>query len=282
MIIAVAGLGLIGGSICKTLKKHTAHTVLGLDADADAAKQAKDCGAVDEIIDKNGLCRADITFVCMHPKTTVGFISENISEFAPGSVVSDVCGVKQYIIDSVEAKLYKAGINFVGTHPMAGREFSGFAYTLDDLFDNASFIITKTEKTSPQACEKLKRLAGEMRFKEVVFSTPAEHDRNIAFTSQLAHIVSNAYIKSPQAVSEHGFSAGSFLDLTRVAKLNAPMWTELFLANAKNLSEEIETIMNHLSEYKAALDDKNAEYLTALLKDGSDRKEYTLKNSQKK
>lgn len=188
------------------------------------------------------------------------------------SIVIDVCGVKEAIVSSVSEPLSKRSVNFVGTHPMAGREFSGFSYSTDNLFDNASFIITKTPVTNPIAISFLSDFAKALSFKSVVITTPAEHDRIIAFTSQMAHIVSNAYVKSPMLYKYKGFSAGSFVDLTRVAALNEAMWTELFMFNRKAILEEIDNIITHLTEYRDAISDSDADKLKKLLKDGSDLK----------
>ena len=155
---------------------------------------------------------------------------------------------------------------------MAGREFSGFAYSVADLFDPASLILTVTELTQDSAVKEIAALAEEMHFREVVLSTPEEHDRIIAYTSQLAHVVSNAYIKSPTERMERGFSAGSFKDLTRVARLNPQMWTSLFLLNREPLLFEIDTLIRHLGEYRDALQQKNKEKLFQLLEEGSELK----------
>lgn len=277
MKIAVVGLGLIGGSICKTLKKCTDHTVYGYDIDSSVIDMAIKCNAIDFELQLNALDDIDLTFVCLHPNLTIDFILNNKYSFKKGSIVADVCGVKKYISDAVEIPLCECGVNFVGTHPMAGRQFSGFKYTTDTLFDGASFIITKTDNTDEQSALLIRDLAKKMGFGKIVTATCDEHDRNIAFTSQLAHVVSNAYIKSPTALMEYGFSAGSFLDLTRVAYLNASMWTELFMANSENLSNEIGIIIDSLKEYKDALDKNDACTLKDLLQKGSDIKEQTLK-----
>ena len=274
--IAVVGMGLIGGSFCKTLKKNTSHTVYGIDRDSNTQQKALAEGAVDEIIATNRLSECDICIVALHPQQTIDFILQNLSEFKAGSVVFDVCGVKKSIADAVERPLFEKGVLFVGTHPMAGREFSGYEYALDTMFDNASFIITKTENTDVSALEIVRNLAQEMRFKRTVISTPELHDSVIAFTSQLAHVVSNAYIKSPTLQQRSGYSAGSFLDMTRVAKLNEDMWTSLFMMNRKPLVTELDTIIENLTKYREALEESDATRLKELLKEGRIIKENSL------
>lgn len=274
MKISVIGLGLIGGSICKTIKKKTNHSVYGFDTDVYTMKDALldiDGKATNEII-----AESDIVFVCLHPTKTIDYIIKNASVFKPDSIVCDVCGIKSDIIEKVEPVLKEKGVTFIGTHPMAGREHSGYEYSLDNLFDNAYFIITPTEFTPSDKIKKVQTLAAEMNFKEVVISTPKEHDEIIAYTSQLAHVVSNAYVKSPSLLKEKGFSAGSFLDLTRVAKLNENMWTDLFMRNKTALLFELKNIIERLKEYETALENDDYQSLLNLLKDGRVLKEKSL------
>ena len=279
MNIAVVGLGLIGGSLCKTLKEKCSYTILGFDTDSDVCKKALEEKCVDEIIEKEKLGEADVTFVCLHPETTVKFIKKNAPLFKKNSIVCDVCGVKEYITEKCEGILKKNSVYYVGTHPMAGREFSGFDYSQDSLFEGADFIITKTDNTNKDAVEKIASLAKEMGFGEVVYSTPEEHDRIIAYTSQLAHIVSSAYIKSPTLEKQPGFSAGSFLDMTRVAKLNEKMWASLFLMNRKAIKFELDMLIAHLKQFRSAIKYEDDEELVRLLADGRKRKEKNLKEN---
>lgn len=272
MNIVVVGMGLIGGSFCKCLKKHTQHCVYGWDINKESLKEALSQEAIDDIADPTTLHSADVTVVCLYPEQTIQFVKDHCSEFRKGSILIDTCGIKSYVVSMLEPLLADVGVRYVGTHPMAGREFSGFAYSVADLFDPASLILTITERTPDSAVKEVAALAEEMRFHEVVISTPEEHDRIIAYTSQLAHVVSNAYIKSPTERMERGFSAGSFKDLTRVARLNPEMWTSLFLLNREPLLFEIDTIIGHLKEYRDALQQSDKEKLFWLLEKGSERK----------
>lgn len=276
MKIAVVGLGLIGGSFCKAIKKYTDHRVFGIDNNSDAIQMALDCGAIEREILPEELCEMDFTIVSLHPEQTIAFILQHLSDFKKGSLVMDTCGVKTTIVNAVAGPLSEQGVIFVGAHPMAGREFSGFAYSLDCLYEDASFIITPDETTPAHTVEFITYFAKKLQFGKVVISTPQEHDRVIAFTSQLAHIVSNAYIKSPSLQQQSGFSAGSFLDLTRVAKLNEDMWTSLFLMNQQPLLFEIDTIIKKLQEYRQAIAQDDAQTLHDLLKEGRILKENSL------
>lgn len=276
MTIQVVGLGLIGGSLCKTIKKRTSHRVLGMDRDPAAVEKARAAGAIDGEGSPDTLEEADLTMVCLYLEGTISFLLDNRDRFRKGSIVMDVCGVKGAVVSAAAGPLKEAGVRFVGCHPMAGREFSGFDYAKDDLFDGASFILTPTRETDPAAVETLRALALDLGFGKAVVSTPEEHDRIIAATSQLAHVASNAYIKSPTLRHQAGFSAGSYLDLTRVAKLSEDMWTSLFLLNRDALLYEVDTLIGSLAQYRDALSAGDAPRLKALLREGRELKEEDL------
>lgn len=276
MNIAVVGLGLIGGSFCKALKKHTFHHIMGMDTNEDTIKKALETGAIDEEITPEHLAEANLTIICLYPEAIVNFVKSNADNFKKGSIVIDSCGVKEYVVNECTDVLAERGVIFVGTHPMAGREFSGFDYSTDNLYDGASFIITPTENTPQIAVDLLQTLASSLGFGKAVVSTPKKHDEVIAYTSQLAHVVSNAYVKSPTMLNFDGFSAGSFQDLTRVAKLNEYMWSELFLCNKSALLNEINCILDCITEYRDAIRDSDRERLIKILRDGRELKEKSL------
>lgn len=276
MIIAIVGLGLIGGSLAKSIKLNTNHTVYGIDTSVTTIEKALFENSIDKCISVNQLEIADLTFVCLYPEATVDFILANIKNFKSQSIVSDICGIKDYVSGNVAISLWQNDINYVGTHPMAGKEFSGYEYSSVDLFNGASMIITRVEHTNQESVATVKQLALQLKFAKVVEVNPVQHDIVIAFTSQLAHIVSSAYIKSPTATEEYGFSAGSFKDLTRVAKLNPEMWTSLFLKNKEPLIYEIDNIIKHLLEYRDTIEQGDKTQLYNLLEDGSLKKEKSM------
>lgn len=277
MNIAVVGLGLIGGSFCKTLKKHTFHRIMGIDRDPETIRKALESGAIDEEIPPERLSEANLVIICLYPEAIVEFVKQNAGFFKKGGIVTDSCGVKEYVVSKCTSILDKEGVIFVGTHPMAGREFSGFDYATDDLFEGASYIITPSEDTPQIAVDLLQTLAGSLGFGKAVVSTPKRHDEIIAYTSQLAHVVSNAYVKSPTMLNFDGFSAGSFQDLTRVAKLNEYMWSELFMCNREALLKEIDCILDRITEYRDAIRDNDLERLIEILRDGRELKEESLR-----
>lgn len=281
MKIAIIGLGLIGGSMAKAIKKNTDYPVYAYDIDKSAVSAAIQQEAIDGGFELDVLNTFDLIILGLYPDVTISFVTEHAGDFKKGAVVIDTCGVKQTVVASCEKILSDNGVYYLGCHPMAGREYSGFEYSLDNLFEKASFIYTPTENTPQSIVRFVTDFAKEIGFLRCTKATPKEHDEVIAFTSQLAHIVSSAYVKSPALEKQFGFSAGSFKDLTRVAKLNEGMWTTLFLMNKEPLLEEIDHIIYHLKEYREAIERNDDKTLCELLKVGRELKEYSNdKNSE--
>ena len=279
MKITVIGLGLIGGSICKAIKKYTSHEVLGYGRNKVTLQKALDCNAIDSIT--ASLDIADITIVCTPPDNAFKFMQDNACNFKKGSIVADVCGIKgQYVVDTSRV-LKSCGVNFVGTHPMAGKERYGFDNSTADLFLKANFIVTPVDDTDENSLNTIVKLAQDIGFGRVIHATPFNHDKVIAYTSQLAHIVSNPYVKSPTMDIEFGFSGGSFQDMTRVATVNEEMWTDLFFSNRECLLNEVDILLKNLQEYKVALEENNPEMMKNLLHDGRVLKENNLKKHGK-
>lgn len=275
MKIGIAGLGLIGGSILKSIRKSTLHACFGYNRTQKVLDEAR--SYLDGVLDEKTMSDMDIVFVCYTPQATIDYILRNLHNFKRGAIIADICGIKQFVVNSLEAPLKEKGVHFVGCHPMAGKEVSGFGNSSAELFMGASFIITPTEKTDGNAVEEIKKLALTIGFSSVTLSSPKQHDEIISFTSQLAHIVSNAYIKSPRLKDFRGFSAGSFQDLTRVARLDSAMWAEIFLLNKKPLIAELDRVINDLEKYKDALQDGDNKKLQELLEEGNALKLSTLK-----
>lgn len=271
MKIAIIGLGLIGGSMAKAIKENTGNTVYGTDLNDTVVKKARLIGAIDDALTDKLLAECDLTLIALYPQAAIRFIEEKQEIFKKQSIVLDCCGVKRIVCNQAEPIALKQDFVFMGGHPMAGLEHSGFDHAQKALFQNASMILTPT-KGNIQDVEKVKDLFTSIGFTNIQVATPEEHDEMIAFTSQLAHVVSSAYIKSPAAMRHKGFSAGSYKDLTRVAKLNEDMWTELFLDNPDFLAEEIDGIADRLKEYSRAIKEKDAKTLRQLLKDGREKK----------
>lgn len=271
MEIGIVGLGLIGGSLAKAISQNTDHTVYGFDISDTVVKKAVLVDAIEQPLTDELLPHCDITIVALYPQATIDYVKAHADLFKKDSIVLDCGGVKGIVCDELMPLAEEKGFLFIGGHPMAGLEHSGFTYAKKSLFNNASMIFTPT-KGPIEKIEILKGLFTAIGFTNIEIATPSDHDRKIAFTSQLAHVVSNAYIKSPTAMVHAGFSAGSYKDLTRVAKLNEHMWTELFLENADNLVNEIDGLIDELTKYSTAIKENDADTLRELLKDGREKK----------
>ena len=271
--VLIAGLGLIGGSMAKAIRANTDYRVVGHDISGKVLSDARYLGDIDEIADEHSVSEADIILVGLYPVPTVEYILSNLGRMKKNCIVVDLCGVKQYVCDLVTPEARAHGVQFIGGHPMSGREFSGFEYAKADLFQGASMILVPNESATEDALAGMESFFKALGFGRVVRTTAERHDRMIAFTSQLAHVVSSAYIKSPEALLHSGYSAGSYKDLTRVARLNEQMWTELFLRNAGPLVREIDEMILHLQEYRNAIVSGHDDELKQLLREGRERKE---------
>lgn len=272
MITGVVGLGLIGGSIAKAYKQ-AGWTVLGIDTDKPIENFAIMSGTLDGSLDSESIKKCDLIHIAVSPVGAIQFMEQNAAKFTKECVVIDNCGTKRKVCQAGFKLAREHGYIYAGGHPMAGTHLSGFKNSKAALFFGASMIIVPSACDNIELLEKIKELLSPMGLKNIVIATADEHDRMIAFTSQLAHVVSNAYVKSPTALNHRGYSAGSFKDLTRVAWLNENMWTELFLENRENLLRETRILIENLDQYANALEENDAEKLKALLRDGRIAKE---------
>ncbi len=268
MNITIVGLGLIGGSLAKATKSRTLHTVMGCDLDEEVKLFARLTGAIDRNFDAEALSESDLILLALRPRAAIAWMQEYAPNIADTAVVVDMCGTKRTVCDQLGKIAKEHGFIYVGGHPMAGKELGGFVNASDTLFDGASMILTPDSSIDMKTLEMLKNYFTDIGFANLTFSNPEEHDQIIAYTSQLAHIVSGAYVKSPTAAKRRGFSAGSFKDMTRVARLDEEMWTELMLQNRDYLCKELNTLIEKLSEYKTALQENDADALRECLKEG--------------
>ena len=273
MIFGIVGLGLIGGSLARSIKFHSDNMVYGADISETALLQARMVNAIDGELTEENLGECDVTLIALYPQASVDWALKHLNAFKPGSLVIDCCGVKRFVCDRLYPAFAGNQAVFMGGHPMAGRERSGFSYAQDDLFETASMILVPAPGTDVETVRRAKEIFLSIGFGRVRFTTPREHDEMIAFTSQLAHVVSSAYVKTPLAPKHKGFSAGSFKDMTRVARLNETMWTELFLENDDLLLTETQHLIDRLTEYRDALKDRDEGKLKNLLREGREIKE---------
>ncbi len=272
MKIGIVGLGLMGGSIAKSVKARTSHTVYATDINEETMLLARLCGAYDAPLTDENIGKCDLVIVALSPSAAISWAKENAPKMEKGAIISDICGIKRAVVPKFSEIAERNGLYYVGTHPMAGKERGKFQNSTNDLFVGASMILVADKNTPMSAMETLSTLATDIGFARNVFSTPDDHDRIIAYTSQLPHIVSSAYIKSPEAQLNRGFSAGSFKDLSRVALLDETMWTELFMANDDYLVEQLDILAENLQKYITAIKSRDAEALKALLKEGRELK----------
>ena len=270
--IGVVGLGLIGGSLCKALGAN-GHRIRGWDTDEHVRKYAALTGGIREELTDERVPECDYLFLAVCPGAAV----ETLRRLAPlirkETVVCDICGVKRTVCEPCFGIAEEYGFTYIGGHPMAGKQFSGIKYADADLFRGATMILVPKEHEDLFVVSRLSDLLRGAGFRSMTITTADKHDEMIAFTSQLAHVVSNAYIKSPTATEHLSYSAGSYRDLTRVARLNETMWTELFLDNADHLGFELDCLIHSLQEYRDAIAAGDAETLCRLLKEGRERKE---------
>ncbi len=272
MNVGILGLGLIGGSLARAYAK-AGHRVYAAEKDTSILDFAILAGAVHAPLAENNLSSCDLILLAIYSGGSAAWLEENGKYINKNALVMDCCGIKEQICDRCFPLAEKYGFTFVGGHPMAGSHFSGFKYSRSNLFQGAPMVLVPPVYDDPELLSRVKEALSPCNFGSFSVTTAEEHDKMIAFTSQMPHIVSNAYIKSPTALSHKGFSAGSYKDLTRVAWLNPQMWAELFLSNRENVLCELDCYIESLQKYRSAIADGNETELIALLDEGRKRKE---------
>lgn len=272
MTVGILGLGLIGGSLARAYKLE-GHTVYVKNRNEEMFSFAMLSGAVDGKLDETTIPLCDLLLLAIYPDGSASWLEENAALVSKDALVIDCCGIKQEVCRRCFPLAEQYGFTFVGGHPMAGSQFSGFKYSRASLFQGAPMVLVPPVYDSMALLQRVKDALEPCHFGFFSVTTAADHDRMIAFTSQMPHILSNAFIKSPTALEHKGFSAGSYRDLTRVAWLNAGMWTELFLENRDNLLFELDQYISSLTAYREALADRDEHRLYDLLQEGKLRKE---------
>jgi len=272
LTVAIAGLGLIGGSLALALKAVGGYRVAGLNRNETVLEQARQAGAVDAVGEAALPC-AGVLVLALPPAAAIAFLRRHADRLRPGTIVTDVCGVKRPVMDACLPLCRERGLVFIGGHPMAGKERGGFGNADAGLYRGASWILTPAADTPAEALGTLRRLTLAAGAGTVTITSPERHDEIIAFTSQLPHVLAGAYVRSPRCEERQGFSAGSFRDVSRVAAVDEALWTELFLQNADNLTREIDTMTAHLAELREALAAGDAARVQALLRAAREQKE---------
>ena len=272
MTVGILGLGLIGGSLARAYAKAN-HIVLACEKDETILSFAQLAGVVNDSLTAENLNTCDLILLSIYSDASASWLEENGKYISRDALVIDCCGIKSDICRRCFPVAEKYGFTFVGGHPMAGSHFSGFKYSRSNLFQGAPMVLVPPRYDDPMLLQRVKDALAPCGFKSYSVTTAEEHDQMIAFTSQMPHIVSNAYIKSPTALSHNGFSAGSYKDLTRVAWLNPQMWAELFLSNKENVLNELDIFINSLQAYREAIVNNDSELLIKILDEGRRRKE---------
>ena len=272
MKVGVVGLGLIGGSAAKAYKA-AGHTVYGYDVDATVLGYAKLDGTMDKELAPVTIKQCDLIILAATPGAVIGYLRDNAVNIPASALVVDFCGTKRVVCETGFELAAKHGFTFVGGHPMAGLQYSGYKHSRANMFSGASFIMVPPVHDDINLLDRVKSALLPLGFKRFIVTNAGFHDRMIAYTSQMCHVVSNAFIKSPSAQYHKGYNAGSFRDLTRVSRLNEGLWTELFLENKENLLAELDYLIGSLHSYRDAIAAGDADKLRTLLKEGCDAKE---------
>ena len=272
MTVGIVGLGLIGGSFAKAY--HAAgHTVLAFDIDRSTYDFAVLSGTVNGPLTDETLSTCDLILIAVIPSAAVDYLKQHAAHIGSKPVVIDCCGTKRVVCAACFPLAKEHGFTYLGGHPMAGTHNSGFKYATPTMFHNAPMVLVPENHNDIQLLSRVKDLLAPAGFSRFSITTAEQHDEMIAFTSQLAHVVSNAYIKSPTAGLHKGFSAGSYKDMTRVAWLAPHMWAELFLENKEYLMAELNTLIDNLRQYQEAMERDDLPGLVQLLDEGRRRKE---------
>lgn len=272
MKVGILGLGLIGGSFARAYAME-GHTVYASVRTASTLAFAQLAGAVHGALDETTIGQCDLILLAIYPNDSAAWLERNAPLVSKNAIVLDCCGIKREICQRCMPLAEKYGFLFVGGHPMAGSQFSGFKYSRSNLFEGSPMVLVPPRYDDIAILDRVKTALKPCHFGSFSVTTAEEHDKLIAFTSQMPHILSNAFIKSPTALNHKGFSAGSYKDLTRVAWLNAPMWAELCMENQDNALHELDVYIAELKKYRDALAESNIEKLTELLEEGKKRKE---------
>lgn len=272
MNVGILGLGLIGGSLARAYALE-GHTVYATVRNETKLAHAMTAGAVHGKLDENTIPTCDLILLAIYPGGSIAWLEENTHLVSKNTIVIDCCGTKRDICEKCFPLAQKYGFTFFGGHPMAGSQFSGFKYSRANLFEGAPMVLVPPAFDDPALIERAKEVLKPCGFGSYSVTTAEEHDKIIAFSSQMPHIISNAFIKSPTARNHKGFSAGSYRDLTRVAWLNPQMWAELFMENKDNVLNELDCYINSLQAYRSAIENDDEATLIALLEEGKKCKE---------
>jgi len=272
MTVGIVGLGLIGGSFAKAYAEG-GHTVLGADRDRSVLDFAVMSGVLAGELTEDTVKSCDLILLALYPQASIDWLRCNAAHVGRDALVIDCCGVKRQVCAACFPLAEQYGFTFIGGHPMAGTHNSGYSWSRANMFKGAPMVLVPADRDDIELLQRAKDALAPAGFGRYSVTAADKHDEMIAFTSQMAHVVSNAYIKSPTARSHKGFSAGSYKDLTRVAWLNSRMWAELFMENSDYMLRELDILIENLVKYKEAIQTGDLPCLEQLLEEGKRVKE---------
>ncbi|WP_251861897.1 prephenate dehydrogenase [Clostridium sp. Marseille-Q2269] len=272
--VSIVGLGLIGGSFAKALKKCGFKNLWAIDINQDNLKKAEELNIIDKGFTESSipLNKSDITIVCLYPELVINFIQDNIKEFKKNSIITDVAGVKSNIVHEIQ-NLISDDIDFIGGHPIAGKESKGFEISSEKIFENADYILTPTSQNKTENIKLLKEIIRAIKFKKIIEVTVEEHDEMIAYVSQLPHIIATVIMNNGMVDKENICIGGSFKDITRVSNVNSDLWVELLIKNRSNVIKQIEYLKSQLGSIEELLKLKKSNELKRIFDKGREKKE---------
>ncbi len=272
MNIGIIGLGLIGASLAEAVHAHTSDRVFGRDINQNTMRAALGSKTIDGELTDEVLADCDMVLIALYPRAALEVLTEIVPHLKPEAVVVDCCGIKRAICAKGRELSAAHGFTFIGGHPMAGRECWGYESAKAELYHGASMILTPEPDENEETVCRVADWFLSLGFGRITRVSAEEHDAVIACTSQLAHVLSSAYIRSETAARHEGLSAGSFRDMTRVAALNDRMWSEIFLDNRDFLLAEIDGLVEHLSDYRRAIADGDREAIAEMMRDSTHKR----------
>lgn len=280
--ITIVGLGLIGGSYAMALKELNPKNLWAVDIDENTIKTAQNMGIVDKgYLDPSiPLKNSDIVIICLYPRLTIEFIKENMNHFRKGAIITDTAGIKNKLIKEINGFI-REDIDFVGGHPMAGREYKGLAFATKDIFKDANYILTPTNKNKDENIKIIEKIIKRIGCKNIVKVSPKKHDEMVAYTSQIPHVIAAALMNGAVDDDMHLFVAGSFKDGTRVARMNALLWTELFMSNKESTIAQIEVFEKHVSDIKNAIINEDYDVLENIFENAKCKREEFIEKCMK-
>ena len=277
----IVGLGIMGGSIAKSIRQNilsqngSKGKIYACNRSTACLSQAKADGVIDEVFTSDRvremLPECDVLFICLYPHATLDFMRDNRDFFKSGSIITDISGVKGIFQKNLDSIL-RTDVDFIIGHPMAGGEKEGYANSSAQFFVNHNYILIPEARNSPDHLDLMRDLITAMGFTRITETTCDIHDYKIGFTSQLCHVIASALVESAQDEGITAFGGGSFEDLTRIAMINAPLWTELFISNKEKLVQHIDNFQKMMTSFRTAIQNEDAETLKALLEDTREKR----------